>query len=250
MRYNEWSPGYDKTVTERKVRMNGNEAGVSSPSTVHWKKMAVFLVLLFAFGILKTKVAYLEERTGPDRVGSDQIQAAGPVAGEEQEVTSPRVSDFMIDSGAKAVMVNLTSMEKSARRYYPIILKASKKHKVDPHLITAIIVAESGFNPRAVSRVGAKGLMQLMPRTARAMGLKDAFNPEKNIDAGVKYFRKLLDRFGGNTKLALAAYNAGIARVDAHGGIPPYRQTTRFVKKVSRLHKAFKQSEEEQVSES
>lgn len=223
---------------------------MSSPSTVHWKKMSVFLLLLCAFGILKTKVAYLEERIGSDSIESPQVQIAGPVSGAEQEAPPPRVSDFMTDSGAKAVMVNLTTMEKSARLYYPIILKASKKHKVDPHLITAIIVAESGFNPRAVSRVGARGLMQLMPRTARSMGLKDAFNPEKNIEAGVKYFRKLLDRFNGNTKLALAAYNAGIARVDAHGGVPPFRQTTLFVKKVSKLHKAFKQSEEEQISES
>ncbi len=227
--------------------MNGNEAGIS-PWTVHLKKFVVCFILIIAFVVVKTKVASLEERSSPDFITNGQIQEAGPVS--DQETNKPQISDFMIDSSSRALMVNLSEMEKAAKAYYPIILRASRKHNVDPHLIKAIIVAESGFNPRAVSRVGARGLMQLMPRTARAMGLKDSFNPEKNIDAGVRYFRRLLDRFDGNTKLALAAYNAGISKVDAHGGVPPIAQTSHFVRKVSRLHKEFKKNDMAQTSES
>lgn len=231
--------------------MDGNEADISSPWTVRLGKIIFFSILLLSgFFVLKTKALHLDQRTCPPDVSLNQIQAAGPVSGEEQDVSPPVVIETVCTPEPVKTTASLTGMERSATFYYPIIIKASRKHKVDPHLIKAIIATESGFNPRAVSPVGAKGLMQLMPRTARAMGLSDAFNPEKNVDAGVRYFKILLDSFDGDIKLALAAYNAGITRVNAHGGIPPIRQTTLFVKKVSKLHRTFKQQEEFLITES
>ncbi|MFA6012979.1 MAG: lytic transglycosylase domain-containing protein [Desulfobacteraceae bacterium] len=202
------------------------------------------MILLVAFAVVKAKVSYLEERHSEESL---QLEQAGEI--KPAEPNEPLVSDFMIESSSKALMVNLSETEKAAKIYYPIILKASRKHKVDPHLIKAIIVAESGFNPRAVSRVGARGLMQIMPRTARALGLRDSFNPEKNIEAGVRHFKRLLIRFKGNERLALAAYNAGSRKVQEYGGIPPTTETIHFVKKVSRLHKEFKKNDMAQVTE-
>lgn len=227
--------------------MNGHEAGGGPTSSVHVKCLVVCCILLTAFVILKAKVSRLEDR---QVLSSPRMNFAMKTVKAVSESTDPVIADFMIDSGSRALMANLSEMEKSAKIYYPIILKASRKHKVDPHLITAIIMAESGFNPRAVSRVGARGLMQIMPRTARSLGLKDVFNPEKNIEAGVRYFKKLLVRFGGNVRLALAAYNAGSRKIDEHGGVPPRSETSHFVEKVSWLHKEFKKYDKDTVKES
>lgn len=129
------------------------------------------------------------------------------------------------------------------RRYYPIVLKNSKQYDVDPLLVKAIIMAESGFNPNAVSQVGAQGLMQLMPGTARALGVIDAFNPEQNIHGGVKYIKKLMDRFNGDVELALAAYNAGSRNVRKFRGIPPYPETKKYIRKVNSLLSNYKKVE-------
>jgi soluble lytic murein transglycosylase-like protein len=123
--------------------------------------------------------------------------------------------------------------------YYPIIERVAGQYELDPLLVQAIIEAESGFNPLAVSRVGARGLMQLMPRTAKAMGVKDSFNPEHNIAGGVKYFKKMLDKFDGDVKLALAAYNAGSRKVREYQGVPPYAATRYYIKKVCKLHQRY-----------
>ena len=124
--------------------------------------------------------------------------------------------------------------------FHGIIVQAAGRYEVDPHLIRAIIFAESGYNPRAKSKKGARGLMQLMPSTAKSLGVEDSFDPEENIDGGVRYFRSLLDRFGGDVQLALAAYNAGSRHVRNYEGIPPFRATQLYVKKVLKFHKKFK----------
>ena len=111
---------------------------------------------------------------------------------------------------------------------------------VDPDLIKAIIMAESSFDPKAVSNRGALGLMQLMPQTAESLGVADAFDPGKNIDAGARYLRQLLNHFSGNVELALAAYNAGIQNVLDHNGIPPYRATRIYVEKVLTYYEHYK----------
>jgi soluble lytic murein transglycosylase-like protein len=116
--------------------------------------------------------------------------------------------------------------------YDNLIIKASEKHNVEPALIKAIIKAESNFNHRAVSRKGARGLMQLMPATASSLQVQDSFHPENNIEGGVRYLRYLLNYFNGNLPFALAAYNAGENAVIRHRGIPPYRETQMYVQRV------------------
>ena len=123
--------------------------------------------------------------------------------------------------------------------YDGLILQAADRHQVDPALIKAIIMAESSYNPRAMSKKGAGGLMQLMPLTAKSMGVKDIWDPEHNINGGVKYFKQLLDRFNGNVKLALAAYNAGARYVRQYRGVPPFGATRLYIKKVMKLHKIY-----------
>ncbi len=129
---------------------------------------------------------------------------------------------------------------KKERLFRPIILQAANRHQVDPAIIQAIIMAESSYNPKAVSRRGAKGLMQLMPRTARALGVKNSFNPEHNINGGVKYFKQLLNQFDGDLKLALAAYNAGSRKVRRYKGVPPFKATHRYIKKVFEYHRYYR----------
>lgn len=128
------------------------------------------------------------------------------------------------------------------------VLKAADRYDVDAALIKAVIMAESGYNPTAVSRQGAKGLMQLMPRTARALGVKDAFNPVHNINGGVKYLRQLLNAFDENIRLALAAYNAGTSKVKRHRGIPPIKATRHYVKKVIAYYQHYKKEMAEKSS--
>jgi soluble lytic murein transglycosylase-like protein len=116
--------------------------------------------------------------------------------------------------------------------YEQIIKTCSEKYGVNSSLIKAVIHAESGYNPNAVSNKGASGLMQLMPGTARSLKVANSFDPKDNVEGGVKYLRFLLDTFRGDVSLALAAYNAGLTRVAKYGGIPPYAETRTYVNRV------------------
>ena len=129
---------------------------------------------------------------------------------------------------------------KKERLFHPIILQVASRHDIDPALVKAIIMAESGYNPNAVSKRGAKGLMQLMPSTAEALGVEDAFNPEQNISGGVRYFKRLVNRFDGDVKLALAAYNAGSKIVRHYQGVPPFKSTHYYIEKVFRYYELYK----------
>ncbi len=115
------------------------------------------------------------------------------------------------------------------------IAYSARTHRVSPGLVKAVIHTESAFDPRAVSPKGAQGLMQLMPLTARRLGVRNPFDPRDNIDGGTRYLRHLMDLYRGNLQLALAAYNAGEGAVETHGGIPPYGETRRYVRKVLAL---------------
>ncbi|MBV8151557.1 MAG: lytic transglycosylase domain-containing protein [Candidatus Eremiobacteraeota bacterium] len=112
--------------------------------------------------------------------------------------------------------------------------------QVDPDLIRAVIANESAFDPNATSRTGAQGLMQLEPDTAASLGVENAYDPAQNIAGGTRYLRGLLDRFGGDLRLAVAAYNAGPGAVEEHGGVPPYAETQNYVRNVLDTYQQYK----------
>ena len=123
--------------------------------------------------------------------------------------------------------------------YLNIINAACNRFGVDPSLVHAIVKVESDFNPFAISRKGAMGLMQLMPQTANTMNVRNTFSPDENVEGGVKYLRYLLDRYEGNISLALAAYNAGETAVKKWGTIPPYPETQNYVQRIMRIYGGY-----------
>jgi soluble lytic murein transglycosylase-like protein len=116
------------------------------------------------------------------------------------------------------------------------IEQAAARHNVDPNLVRSVIKVESNFNPNAVSRKGAMGLMQLMPQTARSLNVSNPFDPEQNVDAGVRHLKKLLESYGGDVRLTLAAYNAGSTAVARSAGVPHFAETQNYVKRITNLY--------------
>ena len=142
----------------------------------------------------------------------------------------PRYRGLPASSGSATGWLRMT--ETSRTLYAAEIREISGRHGVDPVLVESVIRAESAFNTNAVSRAGARGLMQLMPKTALALGVRDSFNPRENIEGGVRHLRYLLDRYPGNVALAVAAYNAGERAVDSYRSVPPYAETQQYVQRV------------------
>jgi len=147
--------------------------------------------------------------------------------------TSPRYKVWIKE---KRVLFNLGP---DYAKYDKVIEKTARKYEVDHALVKAVIKAESNFNSKAVSRKGAKGLMQLMPRTASSLQVSDCFHPEDNIDGGVRYLRYLMNVYDGNLPLTLAAYNAGEKAVARYRGIPPYAETKTYVRRVMRYYEEY-----------
>ncbi|MBI4765675.1 MAG: lytic transglycosylase domain-containing protein [Deltaproteobacteria bacterium] len=159
-----------------------------------------------------------------DQVQSDQKQYSNPV-------------DLPLNLFDESFSyLTLTPKEKkvSVSTYDHWIRAACRRHALDPALVKAVIHAESRFDPQAVSPKGAVGLMQIDPITVRELGIKDPFNPKHNIDGGVRYLKELLETFEGDKKLALAAYNAGPNQVYRHNGVPPFKDTKKYINQVFR----------------
>ena len=131
----------------------------------------------------------------------------------------------------------------ASQAYDEIINEAAEKYDMDPHLIHAVMQAESAFHPYAVSRAGAEGLMQLMPELSDEMGVSNAFDPRDNIMGGTRYLKRLLDYHNGNIDLALASYNAGPGNVERYRGVPPFRETRNYVKTIKQIYAARKKRE-------
>lgn len=151
--------------------------------------------------------------------------------------TDPRYRRMGFTSGSEAGWLRMPQ-DSDPASYGNEIIAAAQRYGVPERLVTAVIRAESGFNPRAVSRKGAQGLMQLMPETASVLGVRNSFDPRQNIDGGVRHLRGLIDRFPQSLPLAIAAYNAGERAVVMYGGIPPYPETRDYVSKVLKFYGA------------
>ncbi|MGA8270379.1 MAG: lytic transglycosylase domain-containing protein [Candidatus Sulfotelmatobacter sp.] len=139
-------------------------------------------------------------------------------------------------ANAKIVAANFHGAAATAVDIDSAIEEAAARHNVDPNLVRAVVKVESNFNPNAVSRKGAMGLMQLMPSTARQLKLKNPFDPEQNVDAGVRHLKQLLENYGGDIKLTLAAYNAGAGAVARSSGVPRYAETQSYVRRITNLY--------------
>ncbi len=163
------------------------------------------------------------------------MQAARSAAAEVSQYMG---RDSNQSANAKIVAANTSTATAVATPFDvdSAIEQAAARHNVDPNLVRAVVKVESNFNPNAVSHKGAMGLMQLMPSTARQLKVQDPFNPEQNVDAGVRHLKQLLESYGGDIKLTLAAYNAGAGAVARSSGVPHYAETQNYVRRITNLY--------------
>jgi len=213
-----------RTLSERRPEGPQHLTGTSSKATAHDRAEK----RLFSFS-----EAWAEQTSDENQNPEEAVE---DVALSIPSVT-PSVDDLPVDEPQP---IGRPSYLTRGERFHPLIVRVSKEHNVDPALVKAIIMAESGYNPQAVSKVGARGLMQLMPGTADSLGVQDIFDPEENVSGGVKYLKQLLNEFGGEIKLALAAYNAGSRKVKAYKGVPPIGATQVYINKVIEYYQHYR----------
>jgi len=203
------------------LRSVAEDDGQPSVLTRHLLGFAVLLITVIP-GYLLTRPGGVPPLTSEAEEDTDAAALAAAVVDES-------VDEEPVAEPAEEPKPRLTMTDIHAH-----IKQVALRHGISPLLVAAIIEAESEFNPRAVSRKGARGLMQLMPATASSLSVRNSFDPYENIDGGVRHLRRLLDRFHGNIPLAVAAYNAGEQTVINYHGVPPYRETRRYVAKILR----------------
>jgi len=166
--------------------------------------------------------SYLVDLSRVERIVDDEVVVSS-VAIEDLRPTPSAPFDLSYSEGRRPLF---------GTAYDAVIVKASKEENLDASFVSALIRAESNYDSRAVSRKGARGLMQLMPATAKRLSVRRPFDPESNVRGGVRYLRELVDRFGHRPDLVLAAYNAGEGAVETYGGVPPYRETVAYVDRI------------------
>ena len=197
-------------------------------SSPHISVKIVFISLfVFCAGVAEAGPIYVYKEAS----GSIRFSDKPPPAGVRADVFSAKGARYSISGG----VIRRGDGKLFPNHFSSIIDGAAERHGVSASLIRALIHTESAFNPRAVSPKGARGLMQLMPQIASYLGVKNSFDPQQNIAGGTRHLALLIKRYGGNLKLALAAYNAGESAVEQYGGIPPYRETQEYVRRVLAL---------------
>ncbi|MEW5744087.1 MAG: transglycosylase SLT domain-containing protein [Nitrospirota bacterium] len=190
------------------------------------KRWLILLAMLLATGEAKADIFTYQSPDGSVHFTNCPVDKSGRIVYKEQQ--TPK------ESPKKEAAPVRAKREPSPRSFdlHSLVEEKARQHDMDPQLIKAVIKAESNGNPNAVSPKGACGLMQLMPGTASLLGVADIFDPEENVDGGTRYLKYLLEKFGGNTVLALAAYNAGPKRVEKKWAVPSIPETVAYVKKV------------------
>lgn len=172
------------------------------------------------------QIETLLETVQAQPVGASEIPTVPAASGPE----APKPFQFYLQKAASHATVPQGASTRET--FQPLVKNLSERYGVDKNLVNAVIRQESGFNPNAVSHAGATGLMQLMPGTAKALGVTNPQDPVQNLDGGIRYLKSMLERFNGNIPLALAAYNAGPGAVQKHKGIPPYAETQNYVRSI------------------
>lgn len=184
------------------------------------------------------KILYIDRFERTDETITMFLTGGGEVTVPSDWVTNIVPNEIIVHRGADPEAVRLLP------HLQPVIEPVAAKYGLDPNLVAAVIWAESSGDPNAVSTKGAQGLMQLMPATARELGIGNVFDPHENVDGGAHYLRRMIDEQGGDLSLALAAYNAGPDAVRQHAGVPPYRETRDYVGKVMSAYERARGADE------
>ncbi len=210
-------------------RMNGQ------PTPMRLRYLFVFCAVFSgALGTAQRATAQITTMTATD--GRRLFVNAEPPVVAKLSATKPAQQAIYLPGEISFTGQNRPAMFLDRDGAEKLVREAAERHNVDPALVRAVIETESNWNPAATSRKGAVGLMQLIPTTAQRFGVNDAYNPQQNVDAGVRYLKTLLERYNGNLDLALAAYNAGEGAVDRAHGVPSYRETKNYVQKVQNAY--------------
>jgi soluble lytic murein transglycosylase-like protein len=199
----------------------------------------VLLTLVCRVGLLHADVYVVRDPSGAIVLTNVPAESESSTTERVYQEAQPRAEVQVAPASDSYAWEASFTPARDDGRYDAVIREVADRHGLEFALVKAVVRAESGFDPFAISRKGAQGLMQLMPATARMHGVRESFRPRDNIDGGVRHLRMLLDRYGGNLPLTLAAYNAGSGRVEAAGGVPDITETREYVFKVLRYRKQY-----------
>lgn len=206
---------------------------------IRWRKTLAYSLALIFLSLLTAGISVAADKN-PTNIYTYK-SSSGVTSFSDIEPLDVDFSRYRFDCYACKVdsLIDWRQAKLYLQPYKNDINQAALKHGIDPAFVRAVIHAESHFNPRAVSKQGAQGLMQLMPATARELGVKNSLSAQQNINGGVKHLARLLRKYNGDNNLAAAAYNAGEGAVKRHGGIPPYKETQVYVERVGILHQRY-----------